>query len=206
MKKGQFILEYVGEVISTTECEYRLKTHYANEKNFYMLTIDANSVIDATRLGGIGRFTNHSCDPNCETQKWTVDGRARIGIFALKDLKIGDELTFDYRFERFGGKKEKCHCGAKNCRGYLGAKASKKTSSVSESSNKEALAEEDAESQLVSGCINLLAGLDNTPSWDSATPPFLVRNLHVGLAARKDILKGKVPQDLLEKLQTRRKI
>lgn len=70
VKKGQLIIEYVGEVIPSSECEYRLQNHYKGERCFYMLTLDANWVIDATRMGSIARFTNHSCDPNCETQKW----------------------------------------------------------------------------------------------------------------------------------------
>ena len=51
-----------------------------------------------------------------------VGGRSRVGIFALRDLEVGEEVTIDYRYERFGGKKEACLCGAKNCRGFLGAK------------------------------------------------------------------------------------
>jgi SET domain-containing protein len=72
VKKGKLVIEYVGEVITTSECEYRLKRYYKDEKNFYMLNLDANWVIDATRMGAIARFTNHSCNPNCETQKWYV--------------------------------------------------------------------------------------------------------------------------------------
>lgn len=51
-----------------------------------------------------------------------VQGEIRVGIFALIDIKAGTELTFDYQFERFGSKKQTCHCGEYNCRGFLGAK------------------------------------------------------------------------------------
>ena len=54
--------------------------------------------------GALGRFINHSCDPNCETQKWVVHGELAIGLFALKDVAAGEELTFDYNFERYGDK------------------------------------------------------------------------------------------------------
>lgn len=60
-------------------------------------------VIDATRKGAISRFINHSCGPNCETQKWIVDGVQRIGIFTKQDVSKGEELTFDYKFKWFPG-------------------------------------------------------------------------------------------------------
>lgn len=47
---------------------------------------------------------NHSCSPNCELQKWVVGNQMRIGIFTIKDVAEGDELTFDYKFERYGYK------------------------------------------------------------------------------------------------------
>ena len=59
----------------------------------------------ATRVqGALGRFINHSCNPNCETQKWVVRGELAIGLYALKDIPAGVELTFDYNFERYGDK------------------------------------------------------------------------------------------------------
>jgi SET domain-containing protein len=54
--------------------------------------------------GALGRFINHSCDPNCETQKWVVEGELAIGLFATKSIPAGTELTFDYNFERYGDK------------------------------------------------------------------------------------------------------
>lgn len=52
-----------------------------------------------------------------------VRGERCVGIFAIRDIKEGEEVTFDYRFERMGATKQRCHCGEANCRGYLGAKA-----------------------------------------------------------------------------------
>ena len=60
-------------------------------------------VIDATNRGAISRFINHSCSPNCETQKWFVDGVRRIGIFTTRPVAKGEELTFDYKFRWFKG-------------------------------------------------------------------------------------------------------
>jgi SET domain-containing protein len=59
-------------------------------------------IIDATLRGNASRFYNHSCEPNCETQKWTVSGELRVGFFAKKFIPKGAELTFDYQFETYG--------------------------------------------------------------------------------------------------------
>ena len=58
--------------------------------------------------GALGRFINHSCRPNCETQKWVVRGELAIGLFASEDIPAGVELTFDYNFERYGDKVHAC--------------------------------------------------------------------------------------------------
>lgn len=52
--------------------------------------------------GNISRFINHSCNPSCVLQKWVVNSRLRMGIFATRDIAEGEELTFDYKFERYG--------------------------------------------------------------------------------------------------------
>ncbi|KII70159.1 Histone-lysine N-methyltransferase SETD2 [Thelohanellus kitauei] len=75
--------------------------------------------IDATEVGGVSRFINHSCAPNLSCHKWSVDGFTRVGLFALIDIPAGTELTFDYKFERFG-EPIKCLCNAPNCVGFLG--------------------------------------------------------------------------------------
>lgn len=49
----------------------------------------------------LGRFVNHSCEPNCEIQKWSVDGLFRMALFAQRDIKAGEELTYDYNFALF---------------------------------------------------------------------------------------------------------
>lgn len=70
--------------------------------------------------GNLGRFINHSCEPNCETQKWVVEGELAIGLFALRDIAVGTELTFDYNFERYGDRPMRCYCETPSCRGYIG--------------------------------------------------------------------------------------
>ncbi|KAG5458959.1 MAG: hypothetical protein BJ554DRAFT_725 [Olpidium bornovanus] len=59
-------------------------------------------VIDATRRGCFARFINHSCNPNCTLQKWVVGNQTRMGFFMKRDVAAGEELTFDYKLERYG--------------------------------------------------------------------------------------------------------
>lgn len=80
----------------------------------------ANEVIDPSERGNLGRFINHSCDPNCTTEKWHVLGEICVGIFATKNILKGEEFTFDYRFDAFRTPLTKCLCNSYNCRGYLG--------------------------------------------------------------------------------------
>ncbi|KAI5065088.1 hypothetical protein GOP47_0019783 [Adiantum capillus-veneris] len=118
--QGEFIIEYVGEVINEAMCEERLWTlKERGDHNFYMCEIGKDFIIDATYKGNAARFVNHSCDPNCNLEKWRVDGEIRVGIFAIRDIKDGEALTYDYRFVQFGPT-VKCRCGASNCRGNLG--------------------------------------------------------------------------------------
>jgi len=87
--KGEFVAEYTGRKISTKEAD-ALNTRYLFE-------IDKDWTIDGSPRSNIARYMNHSCDPNCETD--IVDGR--IVVSALRDVQVGEELTFDYGEEYF---------------------------------------------------------------------------------------------------------
>ncbi|KAJ2953890.1 hypothetical protein O0L34_g1521 [Tuta absoluta] len=119
---GEFLMEYVGEVLDYDQFYKRAQT-YSEENNLhhYFMSLKGDTVIDATLKGNISRFINHSCDPNAETQKWTVNGELRIGFFSKRDIVAGEELTFDYQFQRFGKVAQRCYCGADSCRGWIGA-------------------------------------------------------------------------------------
>lgn len=102
--KNTFIMEFVGEVVTMTEFKKRSK-EYAKKKLRHCYVMGASSgnhLIDATQKGNLTRFINHSCDPNAETQKWTVNGEGRIGIFSKRSIKPFEEITINYQFERFG--------------------------------------------------------------------------------------------------------
>lgn len=87
------------------------------------MAFDQNMIIDATR-GSIARFVNHSCDPNCRMEKWTVGKMPRMALFAGdRGIMTGEELTYDYNFDPYSLKNvQECRCGSENCRGVLGPK------------------------------------------------------------------------------------
>ncbi|XP_063313745.1 histone-lysine N-methyltransferase NSD2 isoform X1 [Pelobates fuscus] len=121
IKKGEFVNEYIGELIDEEECMARIRHAQENDiTHFYMLTIDKDRIIDAGPKGNYSRFMNHSCQPNCDTQKWTVNGDTRVGLFAVRDIPAGEELTFNYNLDCLGNEKTICRCGAPNCSGFLG--------------------------------------------------------------------------------------
>ncbi|XP_062223102.1 uncharacterized protein LOC133921983 isoform X2 [Phragmites australis] len=122
VSEGRFLIEYVGEVLDITSYESRQR-YYASkgQKHFYFMALNGGEVIDAYTKGNLGRFINHSCSPNCRTEKWMVNGEVCIGIFAMRNIKKGEELTFDYNYVRVSGAApQKCFCGTAKCRGYIG--------------------------------------------------------------------------------------
>ncbi|TVU29724.1 hypothetical protein EJB05_21306 [Eragrostis curvula] len=122
VSEGRFLIEYVGEVLDILSYESR-QQYYASkgQKHFYFMALNGGEVIDACTKGNLGRFINHSCSPNCRTEKWMVNGEVCIGIFAMRNIKKGEELTFDYNYVRVSGAApQKCFCGTAKCRGYIG--------------------------------------------------------------------------------------
>lgn len=101
IRAGTFIIEYVGEAINADEFKERLTQKLrSRDENFYFLTVEKDYVIDAGPKGNLARFMNHSCDPNCQTQKWIVNSVKRIGVFALKDIPEVSKDLDDCEFMR----------------------------------------------------------------------------------------------------------
>ncbi|KAJ0394775.1 hypothetical protein P43SY_008889 [Pythium insidiosum] len=117
--QGTVIGEYVGEIIDQKELTRRLNTVPRNELNFYYLALEPGVYIDARNKGSFTRFMNHSCEPNCKTEKWTVEGETRIAVLAVRDIAIHEELTFDYQWKALGSKSIKCFCESANCKGVI---------------------------------------------------------------------------------------
>ena len=95
--KGTFVMQYVGEVFSVDSSLGRERVSmYKHSTCTYLMQTTNSEVIDPTFIGSIARLINHSCDPNCQTQKWHVLGEVCVGIFSQKDILENEELTFDY--------------------------------------------------------------------------------------------------------------
>src|SRR5204863_9872025 len=91
LQPNTFIYEYVGEVID--EPKFRKRTiQYAEDgiKHFYFMSIKNGEFVDATKKGGLARFCNHSCNPNCSVEKWVVGGKLRMGIFSRVKIEAGE--------------------------------------------------------------------------------------------------------------------
>ncbi len=121
IRKGQRIIEYVGERIDQQEADRRYDDAKMKRHHTFLFAVEDDVIIDAAVNGNEARFINHSCAPNCVA----VDDDGRIFIEALKNIQPGVELTYDYRYERDPGDEEDrerlypCNCGAAKCRGTL---------------------------------------------------------------------------------------
>ncbi|KAF7181724.1 hypothetical protein CNMCM7691_001021 [Aspergillus felis] len=119
---NDMIIEYVGEKVRQQVADMRERQYLKSGiGSSYLFRIDENTVIDATKRGGIARFINHSCTPNCTAKIIKVDGSKRIVIYALRDIGRDEELTYDYKFEREWDSDDRipCLCGSTGCKGFL---------------------------------------------------------------------------------------
>lgn len=123
IKKDTFILEYIGEVVNENEYKERMRTQYKNDTHHYGLHLHGALILDGHRQSNECRFANHSCQPNCVMQKWSVCGLWRMVLFARRDILPGEELTFDYKFTLFDSfnryEGQVCRCESVNCRGVM---------------------------------------------------------------------------------------
>ncbi|TYG50167.1 hypothetical protein ES288_D10G153100v1 [Gossypium darwinii] len=119
-RAGDMVIEYTGELVRPSIADRREHFIYNSlvGAGTYLFRIDNERVIDATRAGSIAHLINHSCEPNCYSRVISVHGNEHIIIFAKRDIKRWEELTYDYRFfsidERLA-----CYCGFPRCRGVV---------------------------------------------------------------------------------------
>ncbi len=118
--KEERIIEYIGEYIDKEESEKRAHAQHAKSVDsgdaaVYIFTLSKKWDIDGNVPWNTARLINHSCDPNCEA--WII-GR-RIYIYSLRDIRAGEELTFDYGFDVDCYEDHPCRCGRDGCVGYI---------------------------------------------------------------------------------------
>lgn len=121
IKKGARVIEYLGDRISHAEADRRYEQKDEDDGHTFLFIASSRTVIDAGVGGNDARFINHSCNPNCET---VIEG-SRVFIDAIRNIKPGEELGYDYQltWESTDDPEElalyACRCGAKRCRGTM---------------------------------------------------------------------------------------
>lgn len=100
--------------------DLREARYKAQEGATYFFAVDRELVLDATHRGGMARYINHCCEPNCTARVATVKGRKRVIFASLKAIGVGEELTYDYRMApELPAARIPCSCRAVKCRGFL---------------------------------------------------------------------------------------
>ena len=119
IRKGTRIIEYKGKRIPEDVADEK----YGDDEgtHTFLFLLENKIVIDANYHGNSARWINHSCEPNCEPN----EENGRMFIDALRNIKPGEELSYDYNLiieERYTPALKRlyaCGCGSKNCRGTI---------------------------------------------------------------------------------------
>lgn len=121
ISEGETVLEYKGEIITWRKALARHPHDPSQPNHTFYFHLDDGHVIDAKYKGNTARWINHSCEPNMEARQ----SGNRVFLLALRDIKTGEELFYDYSLMIEGRKTAKvkkehaCLCGAPNCRGTM---------------------------------------------------------------------------------------
>ena len=114
------IIEYKGKILTKKQVEENSK--FDNDKAIYLFNINKKYDLDGDFKYNTARLINHSCDPNCEVYGTGL----KVWVYAIRDIKKGEELTYDYGFSYDKDYKQfPCKCGEKYCVGYIVNSASR---------------------------------------------------------------------------------
>lgn len=124
IRKGEYIAEYVGEVLTIDEAVEREKIYsVTNERYIFGMDFDGepDNVVDATLFGNVARMINHSCNPNLTIIPTFIESLDpkfyHLALFATRNIKKGEELTLDYGKDML--QDFECHCESSKCRAKL---------------------------------------------------------------------------------------
>jgi len=119
--RGERVIEYTGELITWKEALRRHPHDPTNPDHTFYFHVDDKRVIDGKYGGNAAKWINHGCAPNCEAD----DADGRIFVTALRAIKPGEELNYDYGLVLEGRhtprikKQFESRCGSKRCRGTM---------------------------------------------------------------------------------------
>lgn len=120
--KGTRIIEYLGECIDEDEADIRYPDGDMSRHHTFLFAIDGGKVLDGGPVEWPAKYINHSCDPNCEAIE---EDDGRVYVHAMKTIRPGTELTYDYAYERTEATTAEderlymCRCGSPKCRGTI---------------------------------------------------------------------------------------
>ncbi|XP_066101504.1 histone-lysine N-methyltransferase SETMAR [Saccopteryx bilineata] len=138
--RGRFVCEYAGEVVGFSEAQRRIRRQTVHDSNYIIAVREhvsngqvMETFVDPARVGNVGRFLNHACEPNLLMVPVRVDSMVpRLALFAARDVRPGEELSYDYsgRFLNLvdgddkerrddGALRKPCHCGSRSCAAFL---------------------------------------------------------------------------------------
>ncbi|NXC26599.1 SETMR methyltransferase, partial [Campylorhamphus procurvoides] len=140
--RGSFVCEYAGEVLGLAEARRRVQAQSPEDSNYILALREhlhdgrvLETFVDPTHVGNVGRFLNHSCEPNLFMVPVRVDSMVpRLALFAATDISAGEELSYDYsgRFHNSQGSsrehkpleeenrlRKPCYCGSQTCASFL---------------------------------------------------------------------------------------
>ena len=112
------VIEYIGEVVRLIADVREKRYERTGIGSSYLFRIDDDTAIDATKKGNLARFVNHCCDPNCFARVIPVGNSKKIVLYSKRDIAVGEEITYDYKFP-IEEEKIPCLCGSAKCRGFL---------------------------------------------------------------------------------------
>ncbi len=121
--RGTEIIEYVGKKVSSEEGARIAEEHLEKAReddskgDVYIFILNDRYDLDGNFDGNTAKYINHSCEPNC----YYVIRDERVFIHALRDIKEGEELTFNYEYDLDGFEDHPCRCGSERCVGYIAA-------------------------------------------------------------------------------------